>query len=236
MSIVDLHPEELLDRYAHGALSEADLARLHAHVATCAVCRFELAARGDFAEEAAAVLGAPDGVAPQPAETMPGPRPADRAEEAPVQPPARAVARPRRRAWIAGLAAALIGGMSFAALSTGVLRSFERAPAGAHGPPRGHVTRAASAAPATEVEATPAATPVAPAAPAQPESAAQVGASPESASNRAARVVHAPTAAELFRTANAARRAHEPSRSIASSSHATRAPRKPAYRTRLWEA
>jgi TolA-binding protein len=49
--VVDLHPEELLDRDARGELSAADEARLEAHLARCAACRFERQLRADFADE-----------------------------------------------------------------------------------------------------------------------------------------------------------------------------------------
>jgi TolA-binding protein len=50
MSVVDLHPEDLLDRASRATLSDAESQRLEAHVAVCAACRFELRARRDFAE------------------------------------------------------------------------------------------------------------------------------------------------------------------------------------------
>jgi TolA-binding protein len=51
--VVDLHPEELLDRDARGELTAAEETRLEAHLARCAACRFERQLRGDFAEELA---------------------------------------------------------------------------------------------------------------------------------------------------------------------------------------
>ncbi len=53
MSIVDLHPEELLDKDARGALSEIERARLEAHLARCTACRAERQLRLDFADERA---------------------------------------------------------------------------------------------------------------------------------------------------------------------------------------
>ncbi len=49
--VVDLHPEELLDRDARGELSAADEARLESHLARCPACRFERQLRADFADE-----------------------------------------------------------------------------------------------------------------------------------------------------------------------------------------
>jgi TolA-binding protein len=49
MTAPDLHPEELLDAAAAGALSTEEQARLDLHLAACPACRFELQARADFA-------------------------------------------------------------------------------------------------------------------------------------------------------------------------------------------
>jgi tetratricopeptide (TPR) repeat protein len=48
VSAPDLHPEELLDKAAAGTLAESERAFFDAHLAQCAVCRFELQARRDF--------------------------------------------------------------------------------------------------------------------------------------------------------------------------------------------
>ena len=53
MNVVDLHPEELLDKYARGELSASERTRLDAHLATCPTCRLELELRRDFDLEAA---------------------------------------------------------------------------------------------------------------------------------------------------------------------------------------
>lgn len=57
MKVVDLHPEELLDKDARGALSEEERALLQAHLARCETCRFEQAVRADFALERSEGLG-----------------------------------------------------------------------------------------------------------------------------------------------------------------------------------
>jgi TolA-binding protein len=49
--VVNLHPEDLLDRSARGELSPAEKSRLDAHLAGCPSCRFELQLRADFADE-----------------------------------------------------------------------------------------------------------------------------------------------------------------------------------------
>lgn len=51
MKVVDLHPEELLDKDARGELTELETERLEAHLARCATCRFEREVRADFAAE-----------------------------------------------------------------------------------------------------------------------------------------------------------------------------------------
>ena len=51
MKVVDLHPEELLDKEARGSLTEVESERLEAHIARCATCRFEREVRADFAAE-----------------------------------------------------------------------------------------------------------------------------------------------------------------------------------------
>lgn len=57
MKIVDLHPEELLDKDARGALSEDERALLDAHLARCETCRFERMVRADFALERSEEVG-----------------------------------------------------------------------------------------------------------------------------------------------------------------------------------
>jgi TolA-binding protein len=53
MSSPDLHPEDLIDKEANGALSPDEALRLKQHFARCATCRFERAARADFRRESA---------------------------------------------------------------------------------------------------------------------------------------------------------------------------------------
>jgi hypothetical protein len=49
VSVVDLHPENLLDKEIRGELDGPERQRLEAHLAQCATCRFERQLRGDFA-------------------------------------------------------------------------------------------------------------------------------------------------------------------------------------------
>lgn len=51
MTIVGIHPEDLLDRLSTGELTPGERRRLDAHLQGCAVCRFELAVREDFRVE-----------------------------------------------------------------------------------------------------------------------------------------------------------------------------------------
>jgi TolA-binding protein len=51
MSVVDLHPEELLDKDERGELTTDERARLDAHLDRCAACRAEVVLRADFAAE-----------------------------------------------------------------------------------------------------------------------------------------------------------------------------------------
>lgn len=51
MKVIDLHPEDLLDKDGRGELTDDERARLDAHLARCATCRFERQARADFREE-----------------------------------------------------------------------------------------------------------------------------------------------------------------------------------------
>jgi hypothetical protein len=48
METLDLHPEELFDKASKGLASADELARLDAHLASCATCRFERQVRMDF--------------------------------------------------------------------------------------------------------------------------------------------------------------------------------------------
>ena len=51
MNVVDLHPEDLLDRHARGELSPAEADRLERHLAQCESCRLEHQARTHFRSE-----------------------------------------------------------------------------------------------------------------------------------------------------------------------------------------
>jgi hypothetical protein len=108
MNAPDLHPEELLDKAARGALSDGERASLELHLAACPVCRFERAVRADFA------------AAPHPAldvESL-----VTRALSGAATRPAPAPLRRRSRgAVLLAAAVALVGVSSFAAVWTGAL-------------------------------------------------------------------------------------------------------------------
>jgi len=110
MTIVDLHPEELFDKMVQGRLSTTEGERLHAHLATCAACRFEVDVRRDFAETVRDLAFGLPLAAPNDA---PPPR---------VSEFRSLGARPgrRRSVWLLSLAAALVASASVAALVPGV--------------------------------------------------------------------------------------------------------------------
>ncbi|HYQ02025.1 MAG TPA: tetratricopeptide repeat protein [Polyangiaceae bacterium] len=119
MKVVDIHPEELIDKLHDGALTAAERERLDAHLAQCSACRFEISVRSDFAEDAPMVEERPQ-------LTFPGSSPRERAmpQEVPaprVSPSLRA--RSRRRWPLAMLAAALVlsAGGAMAAVITGAV-------------------------------------------------------------------------------------------------------------------
>ena len=51
MKVVDLHPEDLIDKWSAGELTLAESARLDVHLAQCNVCRFEIGVRGEIEQE-----------------------------------------------------------------------------------------------------------------------------------------------------------------------------------------
>jgi hypothetical protein len=51
MTVVELHPEELLDKERRGQLTDGERDRLSAHLGHCVACRAERQMRADFAEE-----------------------------------------------------------------------------------------------------------------------------------------------------------------------------------------
>jgi TolA-binding protein len=52
VKVVDIHPEELIDKLTAGELSGAQRERLDAHLAQCSSCRFEISVRRDLEQDA----------------------------------------------------------------------------------------------------------------------------------------------------------------------------------------
>jgi TolA-binding protein len=217
MNVVDLHPEDLLDKDALGTLEEGERVRLEAHVSHCSACRFERQLRADFAldldsdapSERLANLGT------LPIELLPD-RPD--AASAAKKDESRAVLRPVRRrktgfVWLFAAAVLLVGGAA-AAMSDLGHRSWTHfmgidAPASRVSPaPEGTRPKVHAAGPLT-----PPAPPASPAAP-EPTTAPQpIEGAPLKPATHAARPapvaaapVHTIGAAELFDNATDARR------------------------------
>ncbi len=51
MKVVDLHPEDLIDKLSDGELSTAERERLDSHLAQCSSCRFEISVRTDLEQD-----------------------------------------------------------------------------------------------------------------------------------------------------------------------------------------
>lgn len=111
MDSLDLHPEELFDKAARGVASAEDLARIDAHLSSCATCRFERMVRADFDAVGGSTADLDDLVA----RALSG---AGKVESQEVGPPRR-----RRFGALLVAAVAMMGMASFAAVAqfTGVL-------------------------------------------------------------------------------------------------------------------
>jgi len=126
VSVVDLHPEELLEKDATGALDAFERARLEAHLARCAPCRFERQVRADFVEELSAesrsngfglaTRGIPETAieTPAPRESMTALRGAGEGDRSSWRPSVHPRRRTRRAAWLLAAAALLVGGAATA--------------------------------------------------------------------------------------------------------------------------
>jgi len=119
MKVVDIHPEELIDKLHEGALTAVERGRLNVHLAQCSACRLEIAVRADLAEDVPAVDERPQltfASGPPRERALPQAAPAPR-----VTPSLRA--RSRRRWPLAMLAAAFVlsAGGAMAAVFTGAV-------------------------------------------------------------------------------------------------------------------
>jgi TolA-binding protein len=119
MNVVDIHPEELIDKLESGVLSAAERERLDAHLAQCSACRFEISVRADLEQEAPQLDQRPQ-------LTFAGQQAAQRAPlvvNAPGPPSASIRPRHRRRFALVLLAAAFVlcAGGATAAVVTGAV-------------------------------------------------------------------------------------------------------------------
>lgn len=144
MRVVDLHPEDLLDKEARGALTEAERARLDAHAENCTTCAFEREVRADFREEtdadlvigrhtaqelvALALQGSATLATIATTEEAPVPETRQPKDDTSAAPPSRKPARPgpRRRTWLL-LAAAAVLAVTGAAADESIGNSLRRA-------------------------------------------------------------------------------------------------------------
>jgi TolA-binding protein len=203
MTVVDLHPEDLLDREARGELSPDELTHLLEHLEACVVCRFEREARALFRGEFEEISR----------ERAPAPR----VESS--RPPARSQSRMRLTLLVA---AALFIASAAAAEWSGLGRTVANAPTTAGSSRGGEVAAKAAPAPQERLVALvapasasappePAASPptAAPALTARPRRTPPPVALPapvEPATSAAEEPPPPPTASSMFAAANDARR------------------------------
>jgi TolA-binding protein len=121
MNVVDIHPEELIDKLESGMLSAAERERLDAHLAQCSACRFEIGVRADLEQEAPLFEQRPQ-------LTFAGQQAVERSPlvvNAPAPPSPSIHPRYRRRFSLVLLAAALVlcAGGATAAVVTGAVKA-----------------------------------------------------------------------------------------------------------------
>ncbi len=116
MKVVELHPEDLIDKLTAGELSRAERERLNAHLAQCNVCRFELGVRAELDLEMPVCEPRPQLGVPTVSERLRAPGDSARL-------PVSIRARSRRRWPLVMLAAALVlcAGGATAAVMSGAL-------------------------------------------------------------------------------------------------------------------
>lgn len=121
MRVVDLHPEELIDKHAEGLLTSVERERLDAHLGQCSSCRFEIAVRADLAEDAPVFEQRPQLTF---AGSPPDQSGSGTPRELPVPQVSRSIRARSRRSWpLAMLAAALVlcAGGAMGAVLTGAV-------------------------------------------------------------------------------------------------------------------
>lgn len=215
MSVIDLHPDELLDRARAGTLSADDQARLDEHVAHCRACRMEQMLILDFAEEAR--LASDSGLAALVSGAL------SAAKEA----PSVAAPPPRRRAgrWGWAVAATLLLASGLATAQSGLIEQAllyartewlsDTAPASARRTaPRRAAPSKVTATPQPEAPST-----AAVAEPAMPElPAVEQASAPTRVAHAAVRRMHGPTAARRATSTRTVEAAHaEPATMLAPS-------------------
>ena len=129
MKVVDLHPEDLIDKLPHGELTALERERLDSHLAQCSSCRFEISVRADLEQDCPLFEQRPQltfaGQATQRGHTSENLQ--EVAEPGALRAGAPRSLRPRsRRHWpLVLLAASLIlgAGGAMAAVVTGVVRA-----------------------------------------------------------------------------------------------------------------
>jgi putative zinc finger protein len=120
MTIIDMHPDDLLDRELSGTLSPADQRRLLEHLAQCSSCRLERQLRDDFAGELAATR-APDALQTFVTGALRAALPANGTTPVALQAPALPPARRSSRRRAALLATALVIASGAAAAQAGLV-------------------------------------------------------------------------------------------------------------------
>jgi TolA-binding protein len=215
VTVVDLHPEDLLEKDAHGVLEPGERARLEAHLRHCVACRMERQLRVDFASELETEVAIERvGLGIEQLPDTPPPRESIMVRRGPRR-------RRHRAVWLLAAAVLLVGGAAAAAMGLSetrwvVLPATPSAPADTSPTSANNVKGHRAAVAAVVAADVPEPTPVE--APADPVVAAP--AAPAVAPSRPLRAapVAAPAVvigpAELFDTATEARRRSDYGRSL----------------------
>jgi TolA-binding protein len=125
MKVVDLHPEELIDKLNAGELTISERERLASHLAQCSACRFEIGVRADLEQDAPLFEQRPQLTVAGQSAALRAPVPEVRVPHEAPQAPVSLGARSRRRWRLVLLAAALVlcAGAAAAAVVTGAVHA-----------------------------------------------------------------------------------------------------------------